>query len=81
MTQMEKERRRMLRPTHTRAVEVEYYGMSDAFSQEITIALADPERAYALPADWRVGPSVQGNEYGTVRPLVTKKSRQMAGAM
>ncbi|EIW63102.1 uncharacterized protein TRAVEDRAFT_62781 [Trametes versicolor FP-101664 SS1] len=78
----DKERRRMLRPTHTRAIEVEYYGMSDAFSQEITVALADPDRAYALPADWRVGPAVpSGGAYGTVRPLVTKKSRQMAGAM
>ncbi|OJT12288.1 hypothetical protein TRAPUB_11155 [Trametes pubescens] len=77
-----RERERVLRPTHTRAVEVEYYGMADAFSQEIAIALADPERAHPLPADWRVAPG-SGGEYGpTVRPLVTKKkSRHMAGAM
>ncbi|KAH9855173.1 hypothetical protein C2E23DRAFT_951630 [Lenzites betulinus] len=79
----ERARARQHRPTHTRAVEIEYYGMADAFSQEITIALAEPERAHPLPLDWRVaqGGAGPGYDYG-VRPLVTKKSRQMqvAGA-
>ncbi|KAI0371164.1 hypothetical protein BV20DRAFT_1051907 [Pilatotrama ljubarskyi] len=64
------------RPTHTRAVEVEYYGMSDAFAQEITVALNEPERAHPLPGDWRAYVAT-GPDFG-VRPLVTKKSRQLA---
>ncbi|KAI0645364.1 hypothetical protein C8Q79DRAFT_1010334 [Trametes meyenii] len=64
------------RPTHTAAVEVEYYGMADAFTQEITIALTEPERANPLPLDWRAYVAT-GPDYG-VRPLVTKKSRQAA---
>ncbi|KAI0829699.1 hypothetical protein BC628DRAFT_1059254 [Trametes gibbosa] len=73
-------RERQRRPTYTRAVEIEYYGMSDAFAQEITIALAEPERALPLPLDWRIGSggagAGQGYDYG-VRPLVTKKNGQM----
>ncbi|KAI0674968.1 hypothetical protein C8Q78DRAFT_1075318 [Trametes maxima] len=64
------------RATHTAAVEVEYYGMADAFTQEITIALTEPERATPLPLDWRAYVAT-GPDYG-VRPLVTKKSRLAA---
>ena len=69
------------RPTHTRAIEVEYYGMSDAFTQEITLALAEPERAHPLPLDWKAYVAT-GPECGpVVRPLVTKKSRLGANAL
>ncbi|KAI9067229.1 hypothetical protein FKP32DRAFT_293186 [Trametes sanguinea] len=75
----DKERaRRPHRAAHTRAIEVEYYGMADAFQQEITLALMEPERANPLPLDWKAYVAT-GPDYG-VRPLVTKKSRLNAGA-
>ncbi|KAI0655985.1 hypothetical protein C8Q70DRAFT_1047124 [Cubamyces menziesii] len=77
----EREARGRTRPTHTRAIEVEYYGMSDAFTQEITLALAEPERAHPLPLDWKAYVAT-GPECGpVVRPLVTKKSRLGANAL
>ncbi|KAI0769345.1 hypothetical protein BD413DRAFT_493462 [Trametes elegans] len=70
-----REERRRLKPTYTSAVDVQYFGMADAFAREITLALAEPERATPLPLDWRAGPYVApGSDYG-VRPLATRKAR------
>lgn len=48
---------RVLRPTHTHtcAVDIESYNMSDVFSQEITIDLTGWDRAHSPPTDWCMG--------------------------
>ncbi|KAI0743766.1 hypothetical protein C8Q80DRAFT_1325635 [Daedaleopsis nitida] len=69
----ERERKRR-REERERAAQERYYGKADAFARQITLALAEPERAAPLSVDWDTFVT-GGVEYRTKPLAVTRKTK------